>query len=66
MSLTPKMKFEMGTWVAILGEGDLAIPALSISGPSSRFNRRNDSPVVEKLELAVADISRQLRQHIDI
>jgi DNA-binding IclR family transcriptional regulator len=50
----------------ILGEGDLAIAALSISGPSSRFNPRKDSPVIEKLQLAVADISRQLRQRIDI
>jgi DNA-binding IclR family transcriptional regulator len=46
----------------ILGGADTAIAALSISGPSSRFNPRKDSPVVEKLQLAVAEISRQLQQ----
>jgi DNA-binding IclR family transcriptional regulator len=46
----------------ILGEGHMAIAALSISGPSSRFNPRKDSPVIEKLQLAVAEISRQLRK----
>ena len=46
----------------ILGGVDTAIAALSISGPSSRFNPRKDSPVIEKLLLAVAEISRQLQQ----
>jgi IclR family acetate operon transcriptional repressor len=46
----------------ILAGADTAIAALSISGPSSRFNPRKDSPVIEKLQLAVAEISRQLQQ----
>jgi IclR family acetate operon transcriptional repressor len=46
----------------ILAGSDTAIAALSISGPSSRFNPRKDSPVIEKLQLAVAEISKQLQQ----
>ena len=51
--------------VPILGDGNMAIAALSISGPSSRFNPRKDSPVVEKLQLAASEISRQLGQPTD-
>jgi IclR family acetate operon transcriptional repressor len=47
--------------VPILGDGNTAIAALSISGPSSRFSPRKDSPVIEKLQLAAGEISRQLR-----
>jgi IclR family transcriptional regulator, acetate operon repressor len=50
----------------ILGGADTAIAALSISGPSSRFNPRKDSPVIERLQLAVAEISRQLQQRLDL
>jgi IclR family acetate operon transcriptional repressor len=46
----------------ILSGPDTAIAALSISGPSSRFNPRKDAPVIEKLQLAVAEISRQIQQ----
>jgi IclR family transcriptional regulator, acetate operon repressor len=38
-----------------------AIAAISISGPTSRFNPRRDSPVVEGLLKATAEISEQLR-----
>jgi DNA-binding IclR family transcriptional regulator len=50
----------------ILGSADTAIAAISISGPSSRFNPRKDSPVIEKLQLAVAAISRQLQQRLEL
>jgi len=37
------------------------LAALSISGPSSRFNPRRNAPVVEALLAATAEISRQFR-----
>jgi IclR family acetate operon transcriptional repressor len=40
-----------------------AIAAISISGPSSRFNPRKDSGVIEALLHATTAISRQLRAH---
>lgn len=43
----------------ILDAQGTAIAALSISGPASRFNPRANSPVVESLLLATAEISRQ-------
>ena len=47
--------------VPILDAEHHAIAALSISGPSSRFSPRKDSPVVASLLHASAEISKQLR-----
>jgi DNA-binding IclR family transcriptional regulator len=46
----------------IVNEHGCAIAAMSISGPTSRFNPRRGSPVIERLLRATADISRVLRQ----
>ena len=46
----------------ILDAHGMALAALSISGPSSRFNPRTNSPVVEGLLVATAEISKQFRQ----
>lgn len=46
----------------IMGENGYAIAAMSISGPASRFNPRRGSPIIARLLLAAADISRTLRQ----
>jgi IclR family transcriptional regulator, acetate operon repressor len=45
----------------ILGTNGMSIAAMSISGPSSRFNPRLDSPVVVSLLKSASEISRQLR-----
>ncbi len=45
----------------ILNAQERAVAAISISGPSSRFNPRKGSPVVEKLIGAAAAIAQQLR-----
>jgi len=45
----------------LLNAAGKAVAALSISGPTSRFNPRKDSEVVETLLKSVATISRQLR-----
>ncbi|MFN3325703.1 MAG: IclR family transcriptional regulator [Bryobacteraceae bacterium] len=42
------------------GSGE-AVAAISISGPTSRFNPKKDSPVIESLLKATAEISKQLR-----
>ncbi len=52
--------------VPILGKDRMAVAALSISGPSSRFSPRKDSLVVEKLRLAAASISRQIHHHDEL
>jgi IclR family acetate operon transcriptional repressor len=46
----------------IVNEGGIAIAAMSISGPTSRFNPRRRSPVIDSLLRATADISKMLRQ----
>lgn len=46
----------------ILGDSGLAIAAMSISGPTSRFNPRRDAPIIESLLRATAEISKVLRQ----
>lgn len=46
----------------ILGSDGDSIAALSISGPTSRFNPANSSPVIDSLILAANAISRQLQQ----
>jgi len=43
------------------GRGN-AIAGISISGPTSRFNPKKDSPVVEGLLAAAAEISKHFRQ----
>lgn len=45
----------------ILGENGRAVAAMSISGPTSRFNPRRDAPVIASLLRAVRDISVALR-----
>ena len=45
----------------LLNASGTAIAALSISGPTSRFNPRKDSDVIESLIKAAATVSRQLR-----
>jgi IclR family acetate operon transcriptional repressor len=45
----------------ILAENGSAIAAMSISGPTSRFNPRRDSPVIASLLRATRDISTALR-----
>lgn len=42
------------------------IAAMSVSGPTSRFNPRANSAVVESLLLAVADVSRQFRPRTQV
>ena len=44
----------------ILDSQGNAIAAISISGPSSRFNPRKDSSIIESLMHATEDLSRQL------
>lgn len=46
--------------VPILNEHRHAVAALSISGPTSRFNPRKDSPVVQNLMKAAAEIANTL------
>jgi DNA-binding IclR family transcriptional regulator len=46
----------------ILGGDAHAIAAISISGPSSRFNPRKGAPVIESLMRAGAEVSKQIRQ----
>jgi IclR family acetate operon transcriptional repressor len=46
----------------ILGPNGEPVAALSISGPTSRFNPAGSSPVIDGLILAAAEISRQLKQ----
>ncbi len=48
----------------ILNAQQHAIAAVSISGPSSRFNPRKDSPVVESLLKAASEISKQVRNGV--
>jgi IclR family acetate operon transcriptional repressor len=45
----------------ILNASGIAVAAISISGPTSRFNPRKDSPVIESLLKASAEISKQLQ-----
>ena len=45
----------------ILRDDGSALAAISVSGPTSRFNPRKDSPVVESLIKSAAEISKQLR-----
>ena len=45
----------------ILNANKRAIAALSISGPTSRFNPRKDSPAVESLLKAATEVSRSLQ-----
>lgn len=45
----------------ILGGDGHAVAAMSISGPTSRFNPRRDSPVIASLLRATRDISKSLR-----
>jgi DNA-binding IclR family transcriptional regulator len=47
----------------IFNSSGSAIAAISISGPSSRFNPRRDSGVIESLLKATSAIARQLRAH---
>jgi IclR family acetate operon transcriptional repressor len=42
-----------------------AIAAISVSGPSSRFNPRKDAGIIEGLLKATSEISTQLRVHTD-
>ena len=51
--------------VPIMDAQDMALAAMSVSGPSSRFDPRKDSPVVESLLLAASDISKLLRGEIE-
>jgi IclR family acetate operon transcriptional repressor len=46
----------------ILGADGSAIAAISISGPSSRFNPRKGAPVIESLMKAGAEVSQQVRK----
>lgn len=46
----------------ILGKNGCAIAAMSISGPTSRFNPRRDSPIIEGLLRATRDISKALQR----
>jgi DNA-binding IclR family transcriptional regulator len=46
----------------ILGGDAHAIAAISISGPSSRFNPRKGAPVIDSLMRAGAEVSKQIRQ----
>lgn len=45
----------------ILGENGQAVAAMSISGPTSRFNPRRDAPIVASLLRAAREISHALR-----
>ncbi len=45
----------------ILDARGVALAALSISGPTSRFNPRANSPVIESLLIATSEISKQFR-----
>jgi IclR family acetate operon transcriptional repressor len=45
----------------ILDAHGMALAAISISGPSSRFNPRKDSPVIERLLVVASEIGKQLR-----
>jgi IclR family acetate operon transcriptional repressor len=46
----------------ILDGHGIALAAMSISGPSSRFNPRSNSPVIESLLIAAAETSKHFRQ----
>ena len=46
----------------ILGANGCAVAAMSISGPTSRFNPRRDAPIIESLLTATSEISRVLRK----
>lgn len=46
----------------ILGTNDTPLGAMSISGPTSRFNPTDNSPVIDALLRAVADVSKELRR----
>ncbi len=46
----------------ILAENGYAAAAMSISGPTSRFNPRRDSPIIESLLRATREISKSLRR----
>lgn len=48
--------------VPILDANGVALAAISISGPTSRFNPRKDAPVIESLVLTASEISRELRR----
>jgi IclR family acetate operon transcriptional repressor len=45
----------------ILDGHGMALAAISISGPTSRFNPRKEAPVIESLLMAVSEIGKQLR-----
>ena len=47
----------------VLNGSGHAIAAISISGPSSRFNSRKNAALIESLLLATGAISRQLRMY---
>ena len=46
----------------ILDSADRAVAAMSVSGPTSRFNPPDQAPVIEDLMLATAAISKRLRE----
>ncbi len=46
----------------ILDSTDRAIAAMSVSGPTSRFDPPDKAPVIEDLLLATAEISKRLRE----
>lgn len=46
----------------ILDARDMAVAAISVSGPSSRFNPRRESPVIESLIRVAAQLSRNARE----
>jgi IclR family acetate operon transcriptional repressor len=50
----------------IMAENGCAIAAVSISGPSSRFNPRRDSPIIDSLLRAAAEISKMLRRRVAV
>jgi DNA-binding IclR family transcriptional regulator len=45
----------------IIDARGVALAALSVSGPTSRFNPRANSPVIESLLIAASEISKQFR-----
>ncbi|HWB84660.1 MAG TPA: IclR family transcriptional regulator [Bryobacteraceae bacterium] len=50
----------------IVAENGCAIAAMSISGPTSRFNPRRDSPIIESLVRATREISSTLRRRTTV
>ncbi|MEO6912144.1 MAG: IclR family transcriptional regulator C-terminal domain-containing protein [Edaphobacter sp.] len=46
----------------ILDDGGNAIAAMSISGPTSRFNPKKDSPVIASLMKATTELTRTFGQ----